>query len=76
MKTKKTTVLIPVENLVREFDAKLLLACIAAKKGFSAVIGSRQELKYRIASFPRSIYIAEDLMSGSKRMFKIMQKPM
>jgi len=74
MKTKKTTVLIPVESQVREFDAKLLLACIAAKKGFSAVIGSRQELKYRIASFPRSIYIAKDLMPGSKRMFKIMHK--
>jgi len=74
MKTKKTTLLIPVESQVREFDAKLLLACIAARRGFFSVIGSRQELKSRIASFPRSIYIAKDLMSGSKRMFNIMRK--
>jgi surface carbohydrate biosynthesis protein len=74
MKTKKTTLLIPVESQIREFDAKLLLACIAARRGFSSVIGSRQELKSRIGSFPRSIYIAKDLMSGSKSMFKIMRK--
>jgi surface carbohydrate biosynthesis protein len=74
MKTKKTIVVLPVENQVREFDAKLLLACIAARRGFSSVIGLRKELKSRIASFPRSIYIAKDLMSGSERMFKIMRK--
>ena len=66
--------LIPVKSQVREFDAKLLLACIEARRGFFSVIGSRQELKSRIASFSRSIYIAKDLMPGSKRMFKMMLK--
>jgi surface carbohydrate biosynthesis protein len=74
MKTRKTILQIPVESQVREFDAKLLLAYIAAKRGFSPVIGSRQELKSRIASFPRSIYIAKDLRSGSRHIFKIMRK--
>ena len=74
MKATKATLLIPVENQVRGFDAKLLLAYIAAKRGFSAVIGSRQELKSRIAFFPRSIYIAKDLRSGSRHIFKIMRK--
>jgi surface carbohydrate biosynthesis protein len=72
MKTKKTVLQIPVEGQIREFDAKLLLACIAAKRGFSSVIGCRQELKSRIASFPRSIYIAKDLRAGSRKIFNIM----
>jgi surface carbohydrate biosynthesis protein len=71
---KKVTLQIPVEFQIREFDAKLLLACIAAKRGFSSVIGSRQELKLRIASFPGSIYISKDLKSGSGKMFRIMRK--
>ena len=44
----KPTLLIPVENQVRELDPKLLLACIAAQRGFSSVIGSRREMEMRI----------------------------
>ncbi len=65
---------IPVEEQIREFDAKLLLACIAAKRGYSSVIGSRKELKSRIDSFPGSVYIAKDLRSGSKRKFELMHQ--
>jgi surface carbohydrate biosynthesis protein len=60
MKTK-LQLLIPVENQVREFDAKLLLACIAARRGFSVVIGSRREMEFRIASFPRSLYLSKSM---------------
>jgi surface carbohydrate biosynthesis protein len=74
MKPEKTILQIPIENQIRELDAKLLLAIIAAKRGFTSVIGWREELKSRISSFPRSIYIAKDLLSGSRNMFKIMQK--
>ena len=72
--TKKTILQIPVEEQIREFDAKLLLACIAAKRGYSSVVGNRKELKSRIASFPGSIYISKDLRSGSKRKFEIMRQ--
>ena len=34
MNTRKNLLLIPVENQVRELDPKLLLACIAAQRGF------------------------------------------
>ena len=74
MKPKKTILQIPIENQVRELDSKLLLAIIAAKRGFTSVIGWREELKSRISSFSRSIYIAKDLLSGSRNMFKIMHK--
>ena len=56
MALKKPLILIPVENQVRELDAKLLLACTAARRGLSSIIGSKRELEARIATFPRSIY--------------------
>jgi hypothetical protein len=53
MTTPKVPLLIPVENQVRELDPKLLLACIAARRGFSSIIGLHREIDFRIASFPR-----------------------
>jgi surface carbohydrate biosynthesis protein len=73
MKTK-LPLLIPVENQVREFDPKLLLACIAAKRGFSSVIGSRREMEFRIASFPRSLYLSKSMTIRSALLFKIAHK--
>jgi surface carbohydrate biosynthesis protein len=73
MKTK-LQLLIPVENQVREFDAKLLLACIAARRGFSAVIGSRREMEFRIASFPRSLYLSKSMTIRSALLFKAAHK--
>ena len=36
-----STLILPVENQTRELDAKLLLACAAAERGFPVIIGSR-----------------------------------
>jgi len=73
MKTK-LRLLIPVENQVREFDPKLLLACIAAKRGFSSVIGSRREMEFRIASYPRSLYLSKSMTIRSALLFKVAHK--
>jgi len=70
----KIPIIIPVENQVRELDPKLLLACIAARRGFSSVIGSRLEIDFRIASFPRSIYLSKSMTARSIKMFRIMRK--
>jgi surface carbohydrate biosynthesis protein len=66
--------LIPVENQVRELDPKLLLACIAARQGFSSVIGSRRELEFRIDSYPRSIYLSKSMTRRSLIFFRIARK--
>ena len=66
--------IIPVENQVRELDPKLLLACVAARRGIPSVIGSRLEIDFRIASFPRSIYLSKSMTARSIKMFKIMHK--
>ena len=70
----KKSLIIPVENQVREFDAKLLLACIAARRGFSALIGSRWEIDNRIASFPRSVYLSKSMTARGGKMFMIIRK--
>jgi len=70
----KNSLIIPVENQVREFDPKLLLACIAARRGFSATIGSRWEIDNRIASFPRSVYLSKSMTARGGKMLQIMHK--
>jgi surface carbohydrate biosynthesis protein len=74
MKSTKATLLIPVENQVRELDPKLLLACIAARRGFPTVIGSHREVDLRITSFPRSLYLCKSFTVRNVKMFRIMAK--
>ncbi len=64
--------IIPVENQVRELEAKLLLALLASRRGFTSIIGSRLEIDFRIASFPRSIYLSKSMTARSLKMFRIM----
>ena len=70
----KDSLIIPVENQVREFDPKLLLACIAAYRGFSATIRSRWEIDNRIADFPRSVYLSKSMTARGGKMLQIMRK--
>jgi surface carbohydrate biosynthesis protein len=71
MKSKQSALLIPVENQVRELDAKLLLACIAAKRGLPSIIGPKREMEFRIAAFPRSIFLSKSLRIGNRKFFPI-----
>ena len=74
MSTDKRLLLIPVENQVRELDPKLLLACVAARRGFSSVIGSRRELEFRIDSYPKSIYLSKSMTGRSLIFFRLAKK--
>jgi surface carbohydrate biosynthesis protein len=74
MSTHKRLLLIPVENQVRELDPKLLLACVAARSGFSSVIGSRRELEFRIDSYPKSIYLSKSMTRRSLIFFRLAKK--
>lgn len=71
--SNKINLLFPVENQVRELDARLLLACVAAKRGFSAIIGPVRELDFHIASFPASIYLSKSMLPGRVEIFRIMR---
>ena len=74
MTSKKPVLLIPVENQVRELDAKLLLACIAAKRGLPSIVGPKREVEARITNFPRSIYLAKSMLHGHSKFLKIARK--
>ena len=66
--------LIPVENQVRELDPKLMLACIAAERGFSSVIGSRREMEFNIDTFPKSIYLSKSMTIRSLLFFRVAKR--
>ena len=66
--------LLPAETQNREFDAKLLLACVAAERGFPAVVGSRIHMHAAIARMPRGIYVAKDVRRPSRRIFRILRR--
>jgi surface carbohydrate biosynthesis protein len=74
MASPRTTLIIPVESQVRELDAKLLLACAAAERGFPVVIGSRAFVHYEIGAMPRGVYLAKSMRSLSNRMFGILRQ--
>lgn len=74
IKAGKASLIIPVENQVRELDPKLLLACIAVHRGFSVIIGSHRKVDFRITSLPRSLYLNKSMTERNLKMFRIMEK--
>lgn len=74
MKTTPSTLLIPVELQVRELEPKLLLACAAAMRGFTAMIGPRREMHFYLYAFPKSIYLSKSTTNASKNVFRYLGK--
>lgn len=66
--------IIPVETLNREFDAKLLLACVAAERGFSVIIGAKYDIKLQVGSLPRSIYLAVNLSERDQSVLELLHR--
>ncbi len=73
MTVSPSTLIIPVENQVRELDAKLLLACVAAERGFPVIIGSRTYINFAMPSLPRGLFLAKSMRSLSKLMLNIIR---
>lgn len=53
----KPWLLLPVETKIREFHAKLLLAAVAAERGFPVLLGEQNAMLRQIESLPRGIYL-------------------
>ncbi|HET7410345.1 MAG TPA: surface carbohydrate biosynthesis protein [Paracoccaceae bacterium] len=51
--------ILPCETRVREFDAKLLLACCAADRGWRVSVGDIRAINRQAARLPQGIYIAK-----------------
>jgi len=74
MNASGSLLLIPVENQVRELDPKLLLACVAAQRGFSSIVGSRREMEFNIDSFPSAIYLSKSMTIRSLLFFRVARR--
>lgn len=69
-----STIIMPVENQVREMDAKILLSAVAAERGYPVLIGSRAYIHFKTASVPRGVYMAKSMKTRSDRMFKLLNQ--
>lgn len=65
-------IVLPSETRSREFDAKLLLAGLLADLGHPVFVGCRVDIHNRIHRLPRGLYLAKDIRSSSRRMFRIL----
>jgi surface carbohydrate biosynthesis protein len=71
---RKNTLLLPIENQVRELDPRLLLAAIAASRGLTAVVGPIREIDRHISAYPGSLYLAKSMLPGRLELFQIMRQ--
>jgi len=72
--TETVPLIIPVENQVRELDPKLLLALVAARRGFPTIIGNLREIDLRIAQFPTSVYLCKSMTERNRHVFDILMR--
>ena len=70
----KIPLLLPAETQIREFDGKLLVACMAAERGIPAIIGSRVAMHARATALPRGIYVSKDVRGSSLKMMGILEQ--
>ena len=67
--------ILPVENQVRELEAKLLLACTAAQRGYSVILGWKGEIDQTIYRFKSgSIYLAKSFAPVNLKMLRILKE--
>ena len=58
---EKTRLYIGIETKVREFDAKLLLACVAAEAGYDVVLGEQKDFIKYLDEMPQGILINKSI---------------
>lgn len=71
---KSKTAILPCEIKSREFDSKLLLACILAERGWRVIVGSRNHIHLALGRFPRSFYLGKDVRYSSKQVVRILKR--
>ncbi|WP_447971243.1 surface carbohydrate biosynthesis protein [Nitrospira sp. M1] len=67
--------ILPIENQVRELDAKLLLACTVAQRGYSVIIGWKSDIEQGIYRFRSgSLYLAKSFAPVNLKMLRILKE--
>ncbi len=70
---RSRTLVIPVETINRELDAKLHLALRAVMRGWKVILGGRANINHFIPQLPPSIYISKGLRVGNKHILRFME---
>lgn len=70
---RSRTLVIPVETINRELDAKLHLALRAAMRGWKVILGGRANINHFIPRLPPSIYVSKGLRVGNKYILRFME---
>ncbi|MFN0192132.1 MAG: surface carbohydrate biosynthesis protein [Aestuariivirga sp.] len=63
-------IFLPMESQIREFDARILMACCAAARGRTSYLGSTTDINDNLWRFPKGYYFAKAMTRGSRRTFK------
>jgi surface carbohydrate biosynthesis protein len=58
--------ILPCETLVRELDAKLLLALAAAARGLTAIVGSKKTIDLNLSRYPAGVYVGKSVTARSR----------
>jgi surface carbohydrate biosynthesis protein len=58
--------ILPCETRVREFDAKLLLGVIAARRGITTIVGNKKIIDLRLAAMPPGVYVGKSVTARSR----------
>lgn len=66
---KKTRLYIGLETKVREFDAKLLLACVAVEAGFDVVLGQQKMFLKRLGEMPEGILLNKSISPSKAKKY-------
>ena len=61
---------IPVEVKVRELQAKILLACLAAERGFNVVLGEAHAVRDALHLLPAGVLLEKGVAPSSKETFE------
>lgn len=68
------TLVIPVETINRELDAKLHLALRATSRGWRVILGGRADINLYIPQLPPSVYVSKGLRVGNKFILRFMER--
>ncbi len=68
--TSVKSLYLPVENLARELDGKLLLALVARERGWRPVIGHKAAIRGHRSILPPGIYLAHNARRGKAVFFE------
>lgn len=70
----RPSLILPVEVQSRELDAKLLLACLAAERGFRVFLGCRWRLLGQLHRLPPSVYFGKDVTERTGRVYDLLPR--